>query len=392
MSEQWSEILGDFKTITAPGIVNLLGKSFYQTILKQKDNLLEDANFDVNNPKENRFHMYETLHMALNPKKKDDKDRYTYVGDKTTTDKKTKKKKTEKDVVQPVKKFANITGEVKNGLVFILNKYIKECHECYLDNKKTFLDESNVLTQICNYAESHMPMPITPVIVKSADVLDIELLIEGNYANCLKQLVEKLRTYFKDKEEKVPEKQLGTIVDAFIKFMKILAVFMTGILYEKRQAVNGVFLFGILRMMNNLLVPHNCKIEDELFDNLKEYIDAKKPKKDEDKDKPKKKKGDEDEDEDEAEEPEEDAEDEEEGESEKKSEKKSVKKTEKKSEKKEESSKKTRGRPKSTKKKDNSPKSSKSDHEDEDDENPDVDSEINRLETESWDDEAEIDN
>lgn len=357
MSDQWKEIIGDFKTISSNAMKNILGRSMYLTILKHKDNLNEESNKDID-----QFYMYETLHMALNPKKKEET-KYTYKGDKTTIDRKTKEKKVEKNVDLPMKKFANITGEVKNGLTFLLNKYINECYLCYIDGKRTFPDESQVLSHICNYSESQCSQPIAPIIIKSVDVLDVEELVEGNYANCLKQLVEKLRAYFKDKEDKVPEKQLGTLVDAFIKFMKIIAIYMTDILFEKRQAVNGVFLFGILRQLNSSLKQHGVRMDSELFDNLREYIEINKPKKESTGKGKKKKSDDEDEDNDE------ENEEEEEEEVEKKP-------------------KKGRGRPKSTKKKETSSKKHDSDNEDE---ALDVDDEVDKLDDDDWNDEANYD-
>lgn len=350
MTDQWTELIGDFKVLIANPIKMLLGKSLYLTILKHKDNLCEESNRDVD-----PFYMYETLQMALNPRKKDEV-KYTYRGDRTTVDKKTKITKVEKDIDIPMKKFANITGEVKTGLAFLLNKYINECYSCYVDNKKSFVDESQVLTQVCNYAELKCTLPIAPTIIRCTEALDIESLVEGNYANCLKLLLEKLRTYFKGKEDKVPEKQLGTLVDAFIKFMKIIAIYMTDLLYEKRQAVNGVFFYGILRQINSAMRQHGCHIDEELLDNLKEYIDANKPKKETTDKKGKKEKNEEEEDEEEENEENEKEEEEEEP---------------------EEKSKKSRGRPtKSNTKEGKSRNKSK-----------DVEDGFQQLEKE-WDDEA----
>jgi hypothetical protein len=48
-------------------------------------------------------------------------------------------------------------------------------------------------------------------------------------------------------------------------------------LYEKRQAVNAMFLYGILRQINSQVRQFNCEIDEEIFDHLKEYIDVQKP-------------------------------------------------------------------------------------------------------------------
>jgi hypothetical protein len=266
----WEETVGNFTTLNTPGMKKCITTHFYHSIVKRKDDLTAASNKD-----DDPHYMCATLHMELNPKKKDDPEKYTYIGDKTTGtgDKKVVLKKQQ----LPMKKFANITGDVKSGLMFLTNKFVKECHACYVAKKNTFVDEAHVLEQICEYSENELSMPISSVIVKSSNIFDIEGLIEGNYANCFQKMVEKLRGYFKNAQDKVPEKQLTTIVDAFIKFTKIIAVLMTDILYEKRQAVNTTFFIGILRQINTLLHQNNCHLDDELFDTMKEYIEAHRP-------------------------------------------------------------------------------------------------------------------
>lgn len=271
MAQQWEDVIGDYKNILTNPVKNLLGKSFYFTMLKHKDNLNNEVAVD-NDP----LHMFETLHMALNPKKKGEA-KYTYRGTKVTVDKTTKAKKVEEDVEMGIKKFANITGDVKNGLTFILNKYIHECITFH--NSRSVKDDNITLQNLCTYVDNNISLPISSVICKIITLYDVEKIVDGNYANCSKQLVEKIRVYFKNDEDQAPEKSLGVLVDAYVKFMKVIAIAMTDTLFERRQAVSKTLFMGILRHFNSLSKQFGVKMEAEFLDNLKEFIEVNKPKK-----------------------------------------------------------------------------------------------------------------
>lgn len=272
---EYGELIGVFEKALQPGHIKKLVKAFSLFIVKRKDTLVDNCNFLEG---ENPFHIYETLEMAMATRKKDDKKPF-YIGKKITVDKNTKKKTEYENVEITMKKFASITSEVKNGLLFILFKYMKECHDCYLKNGKTFGPEDQILTQITTFAETSCISPITPVITQIIDIIDIEKIIDGAYQDLHKELSQPLRTYFKGSEEKVPDKQLNVIIDAYIKFIKIIAVLMTDILFEKRYAINKTLLCSILRQMNTMLVGHNCEIDSDLMTYIKEYIDKHKPEK-----------------------------------------------------------------------------------------------------------------
>lgn len=272
---EFVDLIGNGYGINATTIKHI-GTSFQMTITYLKDGLLEEQ--EIDDMSKSHFRMYETLTMALHPKKKDAPDRYTYIGDRTRTEKGNKDKKIhEKGVAIPVKKFANITSELKNALGFLLAKYIKECHDCYHDNGNTFQDESQVLSQIEAYAVSNCSLPIAPFIIRLYDFYDVDKIVEGSFNSLQQTLTTGFRFFFKDSKEVVPEKQLANIVAAYIRFMKTIAVMMTGILFEKRQATSGLFFYGILRQLNYLMKPTNYSIDNELIEYLKNYVDGLKP-------------------------------------------------------------------------------------------------------------------
>jgi|GEM_PF-3994958 len=265
------EIIGNFTDLKALAVANLLGKTFYMSMLKHKDDLVKESNI------EGILRPFETLYMVIHAKKEKG-EKYTYKDDKVTKDPFTGGVTVEKDIEQPVKKFANITSEVKNGLIFILNQYIKECHDYYKSSKNKFPEKTQVLAKICEFSEKQSPNAIAPIIIKSSDVIDIEKLVEGSYNQCLKNLTDKVRKYFKDNVDDAPDEQLNSIVNAYIRFMKIIAIMMTDCLFEKRQALSGFFFFGMLRQINSIMKQHKCRIEEETFDNMRRFIEANKPK------------------------------------------------------------------------------------------------------------------
>src|ERR1700678_1324087 len=265
MADNWIDIIGNLSTINTQAIKALLGKSFYYTMLKHKDNLLSDSCKDSN-----PFEMYETLSMVIKPKIKDEP-KYTYIGTKITVDKNNSKiKKIEHGVEIPMKKFSNITGEVKLALSFMLNKYIFECHSYFLDNRNTFITSNNILDKICEYSESHISLPIAPAMIKLSTIIDVEKSVQDSYCNLSTKLQENSKVLFKDSNDEYPKKQLELVVEVYVKFIKIIAIFMTSLLYEKRQAVSGLFLYGILRQINMILKQTNSKIDEELLERMKD--------------------------------------------------------------------------------------------------------------------------
>lgn len=274
MATEWKTIIGDYKVIAGNPVKTLLGKSLYLTVLKHFDSLLDSLEQE-----EDKFYMYERLSHAVAADKKSDgtKEKPTYKGVK-------KVKKTvdgteivvEEEGNLALKKFANLTADVKTGLLFLLHKYVHECYTCYVDNKLSFANELEVLKQVSAYSKSHLSMPIAPFIIKISEVIDVESIVEGNFANILKQLCDKLRGLFKNEEDRSPEKQIGVLVDAYIRFLKIIALFTTDFLFESRQAVNEKFLFGILRQFNTIMKQYHTGIDEEFFATMKDYINVNK--------------------------------------------------------------------------------------------------------------------
>lgn len=292
MAGNWTDVIGNYTNINGNYIRTEIGHVTYLNILKKIDLHLENSLNDNEN-----FKGYENLYMALHPKKKtksekgDKKEKseksdsqYTYMGQKTTIVTKTNEKGEEvkEKVVEecelPVKKYPNITFHYRTGMAFIFQKYVHECVSCFNAEKNKFRDKDEVLTQVCKYSQSNISNPVAPAVVRAADMFKIDQIIDADYNEFSIHLFEKCKMYFKGKEDQVPQEQLRTIINAFVRFVKIISVYIADLIYEKRQTINDNILFGILRLINSNIYQYDAGFSESLFELMKSYIEIQRPK------------------------------------------------------------------------------------------------------------------
>lgn len=268
----WADSIGNFKSLQAVGVRNLLGKCAYLTIVKIKDDHLSNENSD-----ENHLYMFETLQMALAPKGKD-APKFTYKGEKTVKDKKTGKSTKLQNQDLPMKKFVTITFEAKAGLTFLLNMFVKECHAYYKSKGYKFGPDDKVLQNIMDFADSLAPDAIVaPAIIRAGDAMDPDQIVPNNFGNIQTELQNKITPLFKDEEGKTPDTKVEILVKAFVKFLKVISIMSGDDLYHKRAAVNKSYLLGKLRMLNSFIKMYGACFEQEVLDTMSQYIDATKP-------------------------------------------------------------------------------------------------------------------
>ena len=259
--------------LNSPSVKTLIGNFVSLVSTKIKDNLI--ANENNEDPLFKQFEEY--AHAAETKPKGEKKEKRTYKGEKLVVDEATgEKKKIEVDL--PLKKFASITVGVKNALVFMLNKYITECKAFY-ENNKSFSGVNDVVDAVDRFAKTALASPITPFIKATVDAIKIDNLVPGTYLKFSTTISEKIRVYFKDKNDTAPEEQLLILTNVFMKFLKILAYQITNQNYENRRAINETFLYSILRVMNLYTYNANACMDVDLFQSIKEYVIAIKPEK-----------------------------------------------------------------------------------------------------------------
>ena len=281
MSDDFADLLGNkfMEVLYTNSAKTSVRKSFYLLMIKYLESLINES------PDPSKFVIYENYQQASVVKKKDVSiEKPIYTRTITVVDKETGEE-TEETETGPVKKFANITADVTTALCFLFNKYIKECYDYFIENRHSFGEESKLLDNICEYSNTYSQMPIAPVIIQSSNILNIETLLEGDYGSGSKSLADKIRVFFKDEHDRNYEIHLSAIVHAFIKFEKVIGILMINMLYERRQAINISFLFGVLRLINVFLKDEKCEIDNEIFDTILKFIESAKNNKKEESDK-----------------------------------------------------------------------------------------------------------
>jgi len=270
----WSKYIGKFPNLNTPSFKNELSKAFYLATLKRKDEIVRSCQYDEG---EDPNYMFETLDQAMTPRTKD-QPKYTFTGIKKSKDKDTGIT-VEETCEQPMKKFVTVTVEAKTILIYLINAFYKEIHDYYKANKNVFPDESRLVSELVKFSQQKSENSIIPFVTHCTEVFQIQTIINGGFNSIEKKIVDKVRTYFKDTEDKTPDAKLAITAELFVKFMHVLVVMSTDLLYEKRQAVNMQFLFGILRQISTMGKQHDAGLNQDVFNMMKEFVEANKPKK-----------------------------------------------------------------------------------------------------------------
>lgn len=285
MANTWNDIIGNYSYGTV--VKNGLGKIAYMNILKKIE--IHLANSITEKPE---FKQFETLAMVKETNKEKKEQMRKYIGDKEVEEKvemdeesvnpetgeieinkvTVTQKVIKKNQELVVKKCANVTFEYKTGLMFLLLKYIHECVECYTENNYAFHDSDQVLEQILKFSQSHIANPIVPAIIRASEIFKVELTNPEDFDGIIDTLVGKSKLYFKNKNEISPTKQINVIIEAFVRFLKVLSIYAADLIYEKKQAVNLCLLFGMLRITNTHIAQYDCSFTEELFEFMKNYI------------------------------------------------------------------------------------------------------------------------
>jgi len=292
----WNDIVGDFPNLKSTTMENKLGQWVYFYILCRKDAILDGNDFDE--PDQNPHLGFETLHQALNPKKKEEK--YTWHGTKEVAKKDSKdgkgkslKNKDGKIVKEkitqdwPVSKFVTINGDTKKLFGFVLNRYFREIQMMYNNSKKRLPPDETVLSEVLDYSTRSCAHSIAAMVIKSAALIDINRLLPDNgfvsdkFKSSLHQYIkDKAVDYFKHEgADCAPLSQLDILTLQYVKFVKLMCVLMTNTLYHKRGTVAAPLFFSTLRtvytMMHGTVVHGNeLELSAETCINMQDYIDA----------------------------------------------------------------------------------------------------------------------
>lgn len=159
-----------------------------------------------------------------------------------------------------VKKFATISTDLKKYITYLFNKYLKEAHACYEDQK--FAKTTPVLEQTSAYVTKHYDNDgITPFIIAVGNLLPVDNFVDesaikgSDLAFDLSEfLITRAQKFFKDKKGHSPNSEIGEIVEAFVTFLKVVCVmYLHGIWGKSPGAMHIPAFEGVIRQLYVLL-------------------------------------------------------------------------------------------------------------------------------------------
>jgi len=159
-----------------------------------------------------------------------------------------------------VKKFATISTDLKKYITYLFNKYLKEAHTCYEDQK--FAKTTPVLEQTTAYVAKHYDNDgITPFIIAVGNLLPVDNFVDesaikgSDLAFDLSEfLITRAQKFFKDKKGHSPNSEIGEIVEAFVTFLKVVCVlYLQGTWGKSPGAMHIPVFEGVIRQLYVLL-------------------------------------------------------------------------------------------------------------------------------------------
>lgn len=278
--DTWEGTIGSNQALKSKAIYDKLGQAFYLYMLavraKKHDAMVamddEYTAYDTEDPEskpKDPYFQFETFAQVLDPKKPkkkptkkkkadDDEEEeeqpeeeeedaepayytYTHAEYKLVKDEETKKTtkgpdgKAAKEIIygpKKVKKFATIGVDMKRYLGYLLNKFIKEAHDCYASKGKKFAKNSPFLDQINEYVHANFDQDgLAPFVIAASQLVPVDNFIdEGELKgsnlefDVAKVLVTKITSTFKDDKNQKSVSEVETLVDTFLNFMKCIAI------------------------------------------------------------------------------------------------------------------------------------------------------------------------
>lgn len=290
--DTWEGTIGSNQALKSKTIYDKLGQGLYLYMLavraKKHDAMVamddEYTTYEEDNPEskpKDPYFQFETFAQVLDPikpkkkpakKKKADDDEeeeeeeeqpaedgedaepayytYTHAEYKLVKDEETKKTtkgsdgKAVKEIIygpKKVKKFATIGVDLKRYIGYLLNKFIKEAHDCYDSKGKKFAKNTPVLDQINEYVHANFDQDgLAPFVIAASRLVPVDNFIdEGELKgsalefDLAKLLVSKISPTFKDNKNQKSVSEVETLVETFLNFLKCIAVLFIEFVWGK---------------------------------------------------------------------------------------------------------------------------------------------------------------
>jgi hypothetical protein len=178
------------------------------------------------------------------------------------------------------KKFISMATPVKQVLQYMLNCMVHECHSYYLENNKSFpADETSILSEIMNYAQTQCEEAVSPFIFEVADLYDnVSSILEDEPKKGTGVLRNWMETEFKKvfetgKAKKAISTQLIYIQNSFINFIKVLAIFLMDHFWENKTPLNIGKLLGTIRQLSRLVAKNGGECPPMFYEYAQMFVE-----------------------------------------------------------------------------------------------------------------------
>lgn len=283
----WEDFVGNYAALKVPKAQNTLGICIHKTALfvrKQLTLQAQEVDPDFKDPHEKSLSFDEET-MIENyegeDKKNKPKPKYTamvstqeeYKDAEGKTKKRVIKGASKKEAEKPKAKWFTATADFKFSISFMLQRYVKEINDFYVSKGKRFPEETTVLSEFQSFTSQPMDIGqfnIAPFIIGITDKLNASKQVEAIYGQLDQFLFTKLSDMFKDVNGATPSHQINKLVDRFVQFIKLIAIFMARMLWSKKLRVDAGIVETCLRCMEvfgNKEIP----LDESFFKTLTDY-------------------------------------------------------------------------------------------------------------------------
>lgn len=274
-----------YETVLSDTLYTKIAEHFYMNALAAKEVVLADKSGSYDKP-DHRLAQFETKHQKEHKPKKGEA-KYTYIKVITKVDDLTGEVVTNRDKL-PVRAFFNSkNADLKNFLQFFLLQLCKEYGTFYPSMKGKYTPKVAFEKTFSEYVEKKLPGSVARFMFTIGNTIRVDTMT-GETVIAPEMAVAKEMEGFWGTQTTRPTEHINIIVSAYLRFCKVVAVFLANYLIEMAATITVEDLLVILRNLNTLQraegisagstnnVITGC-LNNAIFDEVSAYVKARRP-------------------------------------------------------------------------------------------------------------------
>lgn len=260
-----------YDTVKSPTLYGHIAEYFYLNALAAKEIVLADKSGSYTKP-DHRLAQFITKYQAEHKPKKGEA-KYTYSKVTTKEDEGTGLMVTNREIV-PVRAFFNQqNADLKHFLEFFLVQLCTEYSVFYPTQKGKLVPAASFEKQFSERVEKELPGTVTRFIFTIGNVMRVDAMVTETVIAPELAIMKEMEGYY-GTQEKRPSEQLRVIVASYLKFCKLLAIFLANSLVECTAAIALEDLLAILRHFNTMqrAEGNGAQLNNCVFDEIAVYV------------------------------------------------------------------------------------------------------------------------